>query len=291
LSDGQDPAAPSTPAAPGAAPAPRSELALRVGSGLVMAGLALGTAWLGGWAFGLFWTLAAMLAMREWLTLVGLAGGRRQVGWLLGSLGIAYAGLLAEASAAADPLAWLAVVVAGAAVALAAPGGRRLWSVAGVAVCAVVAVVPIEVRGHPAHSLVAVLWLFCVVWGSDIAAYFAGRAIGGPKLWPRVSPKKTWSGAVGGLAGGSAAAIALVTTANAGGNGWYHGPSLVLLTLVASAVSILGDLAESALKRAFAVKDSGSLIPGHGGVLDRLDSFWAVCVLLGIIVYLTGGPG
>ena len=291
MSEGRDDAAPApAAAAPQKPPATRSELALRIASAVVMAGAALGTAWAGGWVFGLFWTLAAILALREWLSLVGLVDTRRQVAWLLGSLGIAYAGLLAEASAAADPRAWFVVGLAAAAVALAAPAGLRLWSLAGVAVCAVVAVVPIDLRGHPAHALVAVLWLFCVVWGSDIAAYFAGRAIGGPKLWPRVSPKKTWSGAIGGLAGGTASAVALVMAANAGGNGWYHGAPLVLLTLVASVVSILGDLAESALKRAFAVKDSGSLIPGHGGVLDRLDSFWAVCVLIGLIVYVFGGP-
>ena len=291
MSDGGNQAAPAPATAASPTPAaPRSELALRVVSALVMAGAALGTAWAGGWVFGLFWTLAAILALREWLTLIGLEGGRRQISWLLGSLGIAYAGLLAEASAAADPRAWSVVGLAAGAVALSAPGGRRLWSLAGVAVCAVVAVVPIDLRGHPAHALVAVLWLFCVVWGSDIAAYFAGRALGGPKLWPRVSPKKTWSGAIGGLVGGTACAVALVMAADAGGHGWYHGLPLVALTLVASVVSILGDLAESALKRAFAVKDSSSLIPGHGGVLDRLDSFWAVCVLIGLIVSVFVGP-
>jgi phosphatidate cytidylyltransferase len=155
-----------------------------------------------------------------------------------------------------------------------------------------VVIVPIDLRGHPAHSLVAVLWLFAVVWLTDIGAYFAGRAIGGPKLWPRVSPKKTWSGSIGGLITGTCAAVAVVLVARRQfGLGWFDGAGLVALTVVASVVSMAGDLAESALKRTFKVKDSSHLIPGHGGVLDRLDSFWAVCMLLAVILYATGGPG
>jgi phosphatidate cytidylyltransferase len=281
------------PAAKPAAPAPaRSELALRVVSALVLAAVALGTAWLGGWSFGLLWSVAAILSLREWLSLIGLDGWRRTSAWGVGSVGIGFAGVLAEASVAAEPKAWLAVVLAAAVAAVLAPGGLRLWTLAGVGAAAVVAVVPVELRGHPAHSLVAVIWLFAVVWGSDIAAYFAGRAIGGPKLWPRVSPKKTWSGALGGLLGGTLAAVAVVEVASTVyGRGWYTGAGLIGLTVIASVVSILGDLAESALKRTFQVKDSSTLIPGHGGVMDRLDSFWAVCVLMGLVVYLTGGPG
>lgn len=270
----------------------KSELALRVVSGLVLAALALGTAWVGGWPFGLLWTLAAILALREWLALVGLSGAALTRTWVAGAVALAAAGALADASPATTAAAWLAAVLGAGLVAAIAPSARRGWAAGGVLAAAVVAIVPIDLRGHPAHSLVAVLWLFAVVWLTDIGAYFAGRTIGGPKLWPRVSPKKTWSGSIGGLVTGTCAAVAVVLVARREfGLGWFDGTGLVALTMLASIVSMAGDLAESALKRTFDVKDSSHMIPGHGGVLDRLDSFWAVCMLLAVILYATGGPG
>ncbi|MHB2169212.1 phosphatidate cytidylyltransferase [Alsobacter sp. R-9] len=271
---------------------PRSELALRVASGLVMAALALGTAWSGGWAFGTLWSVAAVLLLREWLSLVGIAGHRLTVVWALGAVAVVIAGALAEAMPLVAPEALVAALGGALVAGLASPGGRRGWAALGTLVAAVVVVVPVDVRGHPAHSLVAILWLYAVVWLSDIGAFFAGRAIGGPKLWPRVSPKKTWSGAVGGLLVGTASAVAIVLVARSRfGIGWFDGWQLVALSAFASVVSMGGDLAESAMKRHFDVKDSSHLIPGHGGVMDRLDSFWAVCMLLAVIVYVTGGPG
>jgi phosphatidate cytidylyltransferase len=271
---------------------PRSELALRVASGLVLAGLALGTAWTGGWPFGTLWSVAAVLLLREWLGLVGISGHRLTAVWALGAVAVVVAGALAEATPLVAREAWVAAVAGGVVVGVAAPSGRRGWAALGALVAAVVVVVPVDVRGHPAHSLVAILWLYAVVWLSDIGAFFAGRAIGGPKLWPRVSPKKTWSGSAGGLIVGTASAVAIVLVARSRfGIGWFDGWQLVALSALASIVSMGGDLAESAMKRHFDVKDSSHLIPGHGGVMDRLDSFWAVCMLLAVIVYVTGGPG
>jgi phosphatidate cytidylyltransferase len=122
-----------------------------------------------------------------------------------------------------------------------------------------------------------------VVWVTDIGGYFAGRGIGGPKLWPRVSPKKTWAGAVGGFAAslvvaGGFAAFDLGKT----------GPFLMLGAML-SVVSQLGDLFESAVKRRFGVKDSSHIIPGHGGLLDRLDGFVAAVVMAAIFGFLRGG--
>jgi phosphatidate cytidylyltransferase len=117
---------------------------------------------------------------------------------------------------------------------------------------------------------------------TDIAAYFTGRRLGGPKLWPRVSPKKTWSGFTGGLVAGTAAGLLVLQVAKAAG--WTAPAGFVTVaaaSVVASVASQLGDLAESALKRGFEVKDSSHLIPGHGGVMDRLDGFWAVALLFG----------
>ncbi len=278
--------------APRPASRPGSELALRVVSGLVLAALALGTAWVGGWPFGILWTIASILLLREWLALVGLEGARLTGAWMAGAVGLAVAGMLAENGPAPAPEAWLAALAAAVAVGAIAPGPSRGWSVVGVIVAAVVVVVPVDLRGHPAHSLVAVLWLFAVVWLTDIGAYFTGRAVGGPKLWPSVSPKKTWSGSIGGLIVGTGAAVAVVLVARrVFGIGWFDGVGLVALTATASIVSMAGDLAESAMKRMFHVKDSSHLIPGHGGVMDRLDSFWAVCMLLAVILFVTGGPG
>jgi phosphatidate cytidylyltransferase len=125
--------------------------------------------------------------------------------------------------------------------------------------------------------------ILLVVWVTDIGGYFAGRGIGGPKLWPRVSPKKTWAGAVGGVAASLLVAEAFV----AFGLG-ETGPTL-LLGAVLSIVSQLGDLFESAVKRRFGVKDSSHIIPGHGGLLDRLDGYVAAVVLAAIFGFLRGG--
>jgi phosphatidate cytidylyltransferase len=122
-----------------------------------------------------------------------------------------------------------------------------------------------------------------VVWVTDIGGYFAGRGIGGPKLWPRVSPNKTWAGAIGGFT----ASLAVAWGFGALGLG-KTGP-LLLLGSALSIASQLGDLFESAVKRRFGVKDSGHIIPGHGGLLDRLDGFVAAVVLAAVFGLLRGG--
>ncbi len=114
----------------------------------------------------------------------------------------------------------------------------------------------------------AIAWAFAIVWGADVFAYFGGRLIGGPKLWPRVSAGKTWSGAVVGALSGAALG-ALVARAFAGASA----APMFFVSLVAVILSQLGDLFESAVKRRFDVKDSSRLIPGHGGVMDRVDGF------------------
>jgi phosphatidate cytidylyltransferase len=121
------------------------------------------------------------------------------------------------------------------------------------------------------------MWLMLVVWATDSFAYFAGRIIGGPKLAPRLSPKKTWAGLLGGMAG-----AAVIST----GYALYYLPNWVALALAAAALAVvaqLGDIFESALKRRYGVKDSGTLIPGHGGVLDRVDGLVTVGVVAAII--------
>ena len=128
------------------------------------------------------------------------------------------------------------------------------------------------------------LWLVLVVIVTDIAGYFAGRTFGGPKFWPKVSPKKTWSGTVAGwvAAGCVGAGFAAFTAA---------GPTLVLLSMLLSLASQMGDIAESALKRRMGVKDSSALIPGHGGLFDRFDALLGASLFMLLIVVVLDVPG
>lgn len=269
----------------------RSETGVRLLSALVLVALALAAAWLGGPVLALFWLLAAAGAIIEWVDVCKLErpGAVRTV-LLAGLLAASIAAILA-------PPAWIvalgAAVVLGGLFAAGRRGRDRVWGFAGLVVGVVLAVVPVLVRADPGLGLTALLWIFAVVWGTDVAAYFTGRALGGPKLAPSISPGKTWSGFCGGLVFGTLAGtlVALLGAAL----GWTPPAPwgvLVALAAAASVVGQIGDLAESKLKRVFAVKDSSRLIPGHGGVLDRIDAFVAVCgfvaVLLGVAA-LSGG--
>jgi len=155
-----------------------------------------------------------------------------------------------------------------------------LWMIAGLLYAGVIALAPVILRRDPALGFIAIVFLFAVVWVTDIAAYFAGRALGGPKLWVAVSPNKTWSGALGGALGGVIAALLVVKVA-----GLVIAPMLVLVALALSIASQAGDLLESALKRRFGAKDASALIPGHGGLMDRLDGF-LTAVLAAVMVGL-----
>jgi len=162
------------------------------------------------------------------------------------------------------------------------------WLVLGVLYAGVLLVAPILLRRDAALGFVAILVVFAIVWATDIAAYFAGRAIGGPKLWPAVSPKKTWSGAIGGTLGGVAAGLLVVKL-----SGLAVSPMLVLVAIGLSVVAQAGDLLESAVKRHFGAKDASQLIPGHGGLMDRLDGFLtaaAAAVMVGLIRGGLEGP-
>jgi phosphatidate cytidylyltransferase len=182
-------------------------------------------------------------------------------------------------------LAGVIVVVMGALSAAAlAPAARRLWVAGGLPYAGAIALAPVALRADTEYGFLAVIFLYAVVWSTDIAAYFVGRAVGGPKLMPAVSPKKTWSGAIGGLT--AAGAVAVVTAQAAGLTGWLP---IVLVAVALSVLAQAGDLFESSLKRRFGAKDSSHLIPGHGGLMDRLDGFVAAAVLAALIGLLRGG--
>ena len=157
------------------------------------------------------------------------------------------------------------------------------WIIAGIGYAGVMLTAPIVLRADAELGFLAILLLFAIVWTTDILGYFAGRAFGGPKLLPAVSPKKTWSGAI---AGALSAMIVAVLVASYFGT--FNRVAIAIIALLLSVVAQLGDLLESWVKRKFGAKDASQLIPGHGGVMDRLDGFWAAA-LTGCLIGLARG--
>ncbi len=266
------------------------DLPLRVVSALVLAPLAIGVAYLGGWTFAVFWGVVAIIVMWEWTTLVAGAGRRSVLMTAIVAVALSVA-LAASSTGASDALrdlrfaaAAIVLVMGMLALAAIAPRERASWLVAGVPYAGAMALAPIVLRSDAEFGFLAMIFVFAVVWATDIAAYFVGRAVGGPKLAPRLSPNKTWSGSIGGLAGAVLAAVLVVYFGGAGGI-----PAAIVVALALSTVAQIGDLAESALKRRFGVKDASSLIPGHGGLMDRLDGFVAAAVLACLIGLAHGG--
>ena len=172
------------------------------------------------------------------------------------------------------------------------PSGRKGVGPAmiGLGFIVLVALATSWLRGGLSDGRALILWLLLVVWATDSGAYFVGRTLKGPRLWPKLSPKKTWSGAIGGLL------LAMMVSIGVGHGvavaGWTGSPSVVCLVfagLMAGVLTQAGDLLESAAKRHHGVKDTGALIPGHGGLLDRLDGFSTAA--LGLALAVLGGGG
>ena len=158
------------------------------------------------------------------------------------------------------------------------------WVVAGIFYASALLAAPLVLRADDELGFLAMVLLFAIVWTTDIAGYFAGRSIGGPKLLPAISPKKTWSGAIAGAAGAMIVAVLIASLF-----GSFNRAMIAGIALLLSVVSQLGDLLESWIKRRFGAKDAGKLIPGHGGVMDRLDGFWAAALVGCLIGLLRGG--
>lgn len=264
-----------------ASPAAASELRQRILSALIMAAGILAATWWGGWPFRIVWALVAGFVAYEWLAFVS----RRNA--LPGGIGVALAGLALGFSPASQVA--LAGVAAMAALtgAVLTPLMRGKWPLeaCGVAYALAFALITPALRSVPDLGLAIIIWSFAVVWFTDIAAYFTGRRLGGPKLMPRFSPKKTWSGAIGGALAGTLGGYA-VWRLTPQAAPLIGGAASLALSFAASVASQAGDLFESAVKRRFGAKDSGRLIPGHGGFLDRLDGYWAVLVLSGLLLFL-----
>jgi phosphatidate cytidylyltransferase len=257
-----------------------SELALRVCSALVLVPLAIGIAYLGGWPFALFWGAAAMGVLWEWIALVARSDQRSVL--LTGGASLA----LAVALVATGHLLAAVVVLAMGAIGAAslALAERRIWVAGGIPYAGALALAPIVLRAEDEDGFLAMIFLFAIVWATDIGAYFVGRALGGPKLVPQVSPNKTWAGALGGLIASVVVAVAVAKVAAL--------TALFALAMLAVVLSVFaqgGDLFESFLKRRFHAKDTGHLIPGHGGLMDRLDGFVTAGVVAALIGLLRGG--
>ena len=258
----------------------------RVASALVLAPLAIIVVLLGGWPFVLVWCLAAMIVYWEWTAEIVKAPRSAEVA---GVGVLAVAGLL---GASGFPSMALLVITVGAGALAALGGTRRLWCGAGLLYAGLVLAGPMLLRRdlHPDFGVLALFYLFAVVWATDILALFAGRRIGGPKLAPSISPKKTWSGAIAGALGGVAAGAAVAAV----GSNLLNLPKTNILAatglaLLLSVVAQGGDLFESAVKRRFGVKDSGRIIPGHGGLMDRLDGFLAAAGAAALLGVSRGG--
>jgi phosphatidate cytidylyltransferase len=277
---------PGDSAAPASKSAGVNNLVLRIVSAAVMAPLAVLAAYLGGWSFALFWTVASIAVLWEWITLV--AGPNSLLMFSSCGSALAVAAMLATRE---RPIAAIFLVGLGAlAATVFAPREQRRWITAGIGYSGVMLLAPMLLRGDvmagsdERYGFVAMVLLFAVVWTTDVFGYFAGRAFGGPKLMPTVSPKKTWSGAIAGLVGAVTAAVVV-----ARGFGGFNLAAIAFLALLLSVVSQAGDLLESFIKRRFGAKDASGLIPGHGGVMDRLDGFWAAALFACLIGLLRGG--
>jgi len=268
-------------------PVPSKELSARVLSALVMVAAALLTAYLGGWPFALFWLAAGIAIVVEWTDMTGIEP-RRPVQVILG-IGLTALTLLFLLDAGA----WLSLAVSVTFLTVAAfvvsSPQKRAWAISSFVYAAPIVLVPPLVRAHPDLGIIGLLWMFAVVWATDIAAYFTGRTFGGPKLCPPISPKKTWSGFIGGVVAATLCGLLVAWI------GQRYDVTLPLtftgiaaLSIVSSIASQVGDLGESALKRYCQVKDSSHLIPGHGGVMDRLDGFWAVCLIVALVLLTLG---
>ncbi|MCX8997627.1 phosphatidate cytidylyltransferase [Rhizobiaceae bacterium BDR2-2] len=260
------------------------ELRLRILSGIVMAIVVLSATWVGGFAFRLLAAAIALLVYYEWSTITRFAPADRIGGWIAVAI-IAGAVLLDRIGLG---VALLAAFTLAGMFRTALSAGSQGWLPGGILYAGLTGLSLAAIRGDDAAGLAAMLFVFALVWATDILAYFVGRAIGGPKLAPRISPGKTWSGAVGGTISAVIAGCAVALLLTDASPIW-----IVPAAFILSVASQAGDLFESFIKRRFGVKDSSRLIPGHGGVMDRVDGLVVACfaafVLMAARALMAGG--
>ncbi len=274
-----DTPAPKAPPAPPASRRSWSDLGPRFASAAVLIPVAVASVVLGGYFLAAVLGLVFSGAYREWENMVTLKP-------------VAPAGIALMVAVALSALAYpafgiigLAAVIAIAAVAALLMGGEAApWRVGGLIFFGLVIAAILTLRGDTQDGILACFYVGIVVWLTDTAAFFTGRQVGGEKLAPDISPGKTWSGALGGLAFATLAGTVLLLV-------FTHSPwwLVLLLSALLSVLGQVGDLAESALKRRFRIKDSGDIIPGHGGLMDRLDSITFGAIAAALIGMLHAG--
>jgi phosphatidate cytidylyltransferase len=258
-----------------------SNLQVRIISSVVLAAVVLAVTWLGGLPFRLLAALISAVIFYEWSRMARFGATLKPLDLLPEALVAIFLLALVAGLPALPLLGLLAGLVLVAAVVRALGHGGSRWDTSGIAYACLSGFALALLRDDDRSGLVAILFLFAVVWATDIFAYFVGRAVGGPKLAPAISPGKTRSGALGGAAGGVVAGLLLAVAAGAGHLAW-----LGIVALVLSVIAQAGDLFESWVKRRHGRKDSSHLIPGHGGVMDRVDGLVAAAVALYLIGWL-----
>ena len=263
-----------------------SDLRTRLISAGALGAVALACLWLGGLWTGVLAALAGGLMMAEWRAITAAHVDDEPV--RSGALYIFAVGWapLAHYVRGVEIALFGLVAMAIYGLVLDIRRGQRaqgFWACLGVGYIGLAALALVELRAVEPYGFLSILWAGLVVIAADVGGYFAGKTIGGPKLWPAVSPKKTWSGIVGGVAlaflvGG---VFSWATT------GTYF-PQVCAVSVVAAVLSQMGDLGESALKRRFGVKDAGAILPGHGGLLDRLDGHIAALLVVAAVTFWRG---
>ncbi len=259
-----------------------ADLLPRLISALALMVLALGALWFGGAVFVATWTAAALAVHWEWQSMIGAARKDERV--LIGAVALVLAVILICRMAFWPASFCLAL---GASVVAAIAGrGLRVWAGLGVFYAGALVGSLCFLDADSVFGPRAILWLFAIVWGTDIFAYFGGRMVGGPKIWPKISPGKTWSGTSIGIACGA------ILGTFVGVQGLPEPVSIFpvfVLSFVTAAVAQAGDMFESWMKRRYGVKDSSHLIPGHGGLMDRLDGFIAAAFIAVVVGLCHGG--
>ncbi|MCL7943965.1 phosphatidate cytidylyltransferase [Marinobacter sp. ATCH36] len=277
-------------------------LKTRIITALVLAPLAIGGIFfLPPLGFALFTGAIVTIGAWEWANMSGMVAPAARVAYALVVAGVLYGlwVLVGPLNVPAVSVLWLAVfwwVLCFLLVRSYPDGSERWGSVPARAIMGLLVLVPAWVGlnhirtggfqfGDSENNLLVILYVFCVVWVADIGAYFAGRAFGKAKLAPRVSPGKSWAGVWGGLVAVAVFALIIATLASATA---LQSLLLVIASLVTGAVSVLGDLLESMLKRFRGIKDSSQLLPGHGGIMDRIDSLTAAIPVFALIITMLG---
>lgn len=260
-----------------------SNLAVRIISAVILGAIVLALTFVGGLPFRALAILAGAGILFEWGSITGVLHDRLRA--TISGAGYGAVALVIV-SGTSQTVLWM--IFATAVLACAAADTVRnggIWSAGGLFYAGFSAIALSFLRDD-GHGLVTLSYLFAVVWSTDIFAYFAGRAFGGPKLAPRISPNKTWSGAVGGTV---CAVIAGTLVAAIAGRGVAF--AVPALSFALSAASQLGDLFESWVKRKFGRKDASHIIPGHGGIMDRVDGLVIAAMTLYLSFIFWNQPG